>query len=214
MRSSALSSRAAWASLINEKRVQALHQLWEAAVALSFAKGLTSSLAVLNLEYVAEQLESDPKMREFVRAFNGDVAKLQEPLDAANRSRVFVPDVVWGYFSAYQAVLSHAVVTANFFNAGINPYKFLTWDVVDLVREALPELSIPDRGLNIVYASVERLETKLLAELKKAIDGVEINEAELETSTHLANKVSSMQLTSVATAKVAESASVVGARAR
>jgi len=179
LRSGALSTMVSRQVALDKRRLDAVDQLWSAATKLSRFKGQSGMMSAIKFAAMAEEAERNPEARRLFEPMSAaeDLKKID--LSEAAAARPYVSPMAWALFSAYQAILVHAVMQIEILKLGM-PAKFVDTDVVrQLVAIALPELSenvdtLSDTGFHFV---LETLENHLLSELQAPMTGEQSNDA-------------------------------------
>jgi hypothetical protein len=99
LREGVLSGRTQRQALVDKRRIEAVEKLWSGIVALSPYKGLSASVAVLNVDALARRSD-DPKIKLFIAAVATAVKRDPEALsnNPATNERPFVSALAWAYF--------------------------------------------------------------------------------------------------------------------
>src|SRR5690606_17902468 len=100
LRGGALSILANRQSVVDQRRLQAIDQLWAAYVALGPARGLVRTLASFHYENTAAEAATNPRMRELLETIgNGvDIKTISETGPAL--ARPHLTPMVWAVYSA------------------------------------------------------------------------------------------------------------------
>lgn len=142
LRSGAMTGLASRQAALDRRRIEAVDQLWSAITALAPAKAVSATMAVVKFENAAKEAAKNPKVREMFTAIGGqfDVQKMQ--IVDASKARPFVSQIAWALFSAYQAIVSLAVIKLEILKAGLDIPEVLNKDAVaKLIKVALPHQS-------------------------------------------------------------------------
>lgn len=166
------------------KQLESIEKLWDVVVLLAPAKNISATMAVINFEAAAREAEKNQNARDmFASLSNIDVAKL--PINEASKLRPFISKIAWAYYSAYQAIVIHAVIRMHMLKSGINMPEIIdSENVTKLVNLALPHQSeyIKKHGANAFHYLLEELETKLLYSFDLTIKGEESDKETLNNA--------------------------------
>ncbi|MBU1393661.1 MAG: hypothetical protein KJ856_13850 [Gammaproteobacteria bacterium] len=75
LRDGALSGIINRSSVLYERRLKAVEELWETVTSLASAKNISSKLALLNIEAISKKVVHDDKIQQMVNAWFGDRAR-------------------------------------------------------------------------------------------------------------------------------------------
>lgn len=183
IRSGALAGLASRQAALDKRRLEAVDQLWLAVTALAPLKAASIWMGTVNFDVAAKEAAKNPRMREVfgMLAAPFDPTKIQSN-DAA-KARPFVSEIAWALFSAYQAIILFAVTQINILKIGLDKPELLTTDAVTkLVKVALPHYSdyIAKYGSAAYHLLLDELESGLLRELQKLLEGGESDKASVE----------------------------------
>ena len=182
LRSGALSTISNRQTAIYEKQINAIEQLWNTVIALGPAKAVSKWMAVFKFEAVAKEAAKNPQLREMFSMLS-DVDQSTLETTEAQKARPFISPVSWAYFTAYQAIISHAVIRLQMLKSGIE-----MTDVIDkehltkVVKAALPHQVeyIEKYGPSAFHHLLDELETSMLFSFKLMIKGDEADQEALE----------------------------------
>lgn len=178
----AIQSRLSRQAAIEKRRLEAVDQLWSAVYDLSFAKALAAQASVLKWEAISKEVARNPKAKDLFSMWKIDQDKYEGAGHSAQKARPFLTPVAWAYFAAYQAILLHAVAFIKMLQIGVDAHAFMdNKNLVKLIKTALPHSSqyIDDHGPSAAYYLLDQLETSLLDELKRILDGGAADMAEV-----------------------------------
>lgn len=170
LRAGALSGITSRRALLDKRRLEAIDQLWGTLIANQSARSLAMTMSVMKLESIAEQVEKDDRLREFIKVSGGgfDPSKLDHV--TANLARPHVSDMAWALFSAMQAITGYYVAHWVALSHGIDSRRMVANEAVQkLILAVAPEYKdyLEANGLTASYHLLERFDTLLLAELKQ-----------------------------------------------
>lgn len=159
---------------ISQRQLQAIDQLWDAVGKQTQLKFACRLLQPINLEAVCEQrlLDANTKMF-FEKVFEISGLANVKPSDH-HAARPYVTDQCWAIFSAYQTIGGYATAWLVMLKSGLADRKLLREDdVISLTKAALPSHAefIEQHGAKSVFFLMDTLESAVLQELQKALDG-------------------------------------------
>lgn len=182
LRTGALSALSSRQSAVDKRRLEAVDQIWEALTALAPARATASWMATFKMEPLAEAAANNPDLRKFLATFDCDPMKLQPSAEAANKARPFITPIAWAFFRTYQSIVMFAVAQSKLLQTGLKHDFLKTESMIDLVKQALPEYStyLDEHGFAAANSLLDKLEERLLTELRASIDGAAQDEANVE----------------------------------
>ena len=196
LRSGAMTALASRQMALDNRRLEAVDQLWSAVTALAPARVISNMMAVINFEEAAKRAEHNPRLRGVFELFGSGLDLKSLDLSAAQISRPFVSPLAWAIYSALVAISMHAVMRCEVLKAGIGAEDFMNTDAIsNLLKAALPhQTDYIDRfgpsGYNLLLAE---LDSKLLQEFNAMLSGASADKASLEQAAEilrLSNEVS------------------------
>lgn len=190
LRSGVLSGVTTRQAAIFQRRLAAIEQLWDAVVALVPAKAVSAWMAVVKFEAAAKEAARNPRVREMFSMLGSiDLDKL--PTNQALKTRPFVSPLAWAYYSAYQAIIAHAVARLIMLRNGIDMGEVMdTKSITELVKVALPHQVqyIEKYGPSAFHHLLEELENNLLAAFHLMLKSDESDQDALEKSAAIIKK--------------------------
>lgn len=110
LRSGALSGVVTKQTALYQRQILAVEQIWGAIISLAGAKGISKMMAVIKFDVAATEAANNPRFREMFAKMGGafDMEKLRT--NEASKSRPFISALAWAYYSAYEAIIVHAVI--------------------------------------------------------------------------------------------------------
>jgi hypothetical protein len=186
-------------------RIEAVAKLWSGIVALSPHKGLSASIAILNVDALAKRSD-DPKIQQFIAIVSAAVRRDPEALsnNPAKNERPFVSALAWAYFFAYMAIVSIAFASVKLLEIGTQNLGelFAKDSIRNLLKAALPHQSefIDRNEPNAYHYLLDEIELNLLTELQKILRGEDQDSAGIEQATRImemARKLSQERTTAV-----------------
>ena len=187
LRSGALAGMVNRQAALYERRVAAVGQLWKAVISLDEAKAISACMATIKFEAVAKVAANDPKVRETFamlgEGFNIKSINTKE----ASVARPFISPLAWALFSAYQAVIIHAVFRMRALEKGIDEDYIDVEAITKLVKVALPhqESNIEKYGPAVLHYLLDELERKILSELRRILNGEDSDEESMEKAARI-----------------------------
>ena len=174
LRSGALSGITQRRALLDKRRLEAIDQLWGTLVVNQRSRSLAMTMAVINLEEIAKQVENDERVRQFLQTAGAGFDPAKQEWVAANLARPYLSNMAWALYSAIQAITGYYVVHWTALSKGIDSRNMISTEAVHkLILAAAPEYEqyLKEHGLSASFHLLERLDTLLLEELNRmAID--------------------------------------------
>jgi hypothetical protein len=172
LRSGALSALASRQEALEKRRLDAIDQLWAAAITLTKSKFAARLMQRVDFESAAKETERNEDARQFFKAFNVTPEKFPSKWEDAAKAQPYVTPMAWAYYSAYQAIAGLAVIQLHILAAGIASVKAMDYGSVQkLVRAALPHQAkgMDDHGPQFAFYLLDELEEALLKELRLSL---------------------------------------------
>ena len=119
LRSGAMTAMASRQIALENRRLEAVDQLWSSMIALSGARNISSLMASVNFDTAAEEATRNPKVREAFAMMDSAFDYKKLDLSGAEKARPFVSPMAWALFSAYRAIAMQAVVKLQIIKTGI-----------------------------------------------------------------------------------------------
>ena len=120
LRSGALTELASRQAALDARRIQAVDQLWSAILALAPAKAVSATMAIVKFEAAAKLSAKNPRAREMFGALGGQLDLTNLGSKSAAAARPYVSEMAWALFSAYQAIVSVAVLKQQILKSGLD----------------------------------------------------------------------------------------------
>lgn len=180
LQSGALSGLVSRQSKMYEKQIEAIEQIWDAKSQLSKGLHLVEKMAIIDFDKSSKESVKNADLRSFFDTINGDLKLSDFNLDSAKKSRPFISDLAWAYYSAYQSIVISSLIKMNALKKGIeNPEKFFNFKGGDnLLKSVLPNYSdLIDGDFSATHYPffLSEIEKLLLLELKSIYLGNNID---------------------------------------
>jgi hypothetical protein len=198
LRDGVLSGRMQRQALLDKRRIDAVERVWAAVIALAPYKFVSMSMAMINFDAAAKEAPRNANLRKFFQTI-GNCAPLPTggvaagATNFANTERPFVSPLAWAYFSAYQTIVLISYTQAKILELGIEEAdKFLKKDHLrNLLKTTLPHQAdfIDAHDFTAYYYLLDELESSLLAELGKMLEGKDADQASLVQSAEIMKMV-------------------------
>jgi hypothetical protein len=191
LRSTVLSGSAGRQAMLDKRRFEAVERIWTAVNDMAQLKMLSGLMAVLNVVEVEKEIR-DPKMKQFLAMLGKGTPDASQLKNVARDEQPFVPELAWAYFSAYSTILYSNLMTFRALENGIEPTKILKRDGnKEILKAALPHQSqwIDQTEPQMYHYLLEELESNLLRELRKILDGADVSRAEIEKAKQILEAV-------------------------
>lgn len=120
-----------------ERQIRAVEELWGVVVSLAPAKAISSMMMNFKWDVAAEKAQKDSQVREMFKVLGSgfDFSKLQTT--DARKVRPFVSPLAWAYYSAYEAIVLHAVLIMRLLQSGLDIKLANTEYVTKLIKVSL-----------------------------------------------------------------------------
>jgi hypothetical protein len=178
LRSTVLARSAARQSLLDNRRFQAVERIWTAVNDLGKLKLLASFMARLNFKEMSKEADH-PSMGQFIEVIGKMAPDVSTVKNVAINERPFVSEIAWAYFSAYTSILMFSMVQYQILRGRIkDAHKYVKDEAIkNIIKTALPHQVdfVNKYEPETYYFLLEDIESLLLQELKKILDGSEID---------------------------------------
>lgn len=180
LRQGALSGLASRQALLIKRRLEAVERIWSAVIDLAPAKGVAGFMSVVKFDASAEEAARNPQFRKIFEMFGKPYDVHKPPTDVAKYEKLFVSPLAWALFSAYQSVVIGAVLRAKILAIGVEDApKFLNNEhIKNVLKAVLPHQAeyIDKNEPAAHYHLLEEIEQNLLSELRRMLEGADIDE--------------------------------------
>ena len=184
VRDSVLSGRTSRQSIVDQRRFDAIDQLWLAVRDIDRYAAVPRFLESVNLEAVCESFDEEPKIPQLfgfiLKATPGEFkAPITTFLDH------YVPEKILNLYGLYTGIVGTSVSIAVAASNGLNPGRFVRGDTMnDEVKKHLPHFSdyVDEFGVYswVYLAQVAR--DALALEIRSFVEGTEADYGALEKS--------------------------------
>ncbi len=199
LRSGAISGLASRQMAVDRRRIEAVDQLWSALISLRPALAASATMATVKFDAATKLAARDPKARALFTALGGQVDIQKMNWADADKARPFVSQVAWGLFSAYRTIVSVAMTKLELLKTGVDIPKLIDEDAVrKLITLALPNRAqyIAKFGIGACHHLLGEIESRLLEELRRVLQGVESDKQSIEQAAAIVAK-SERMMTSI-----------------
>lgn len=196
LRSGAISGLASRQAALDKRRIEAVDQIWSAVTELAPAKAMSGWISAFNFKAVSKLASTNEQLRNVFKTLEGDFdIKENSTLvkKYADKARPFVTDFAWAIFSAYKAIVYHAVIKSAMLKTGLDAPDILTTDgIKKLIKVTLPHQTeyVEKHGDVGYHYLLDELESTLLVELHKILQGGESDKDSVKQSAAIMKEVS------------------------
>jgi len=183
LRNGAIAKLSSRSEVLDRRRIDAVEQLWAAVMALAPAKAVSATMAVIKFDAAVKVAVDNPKAREMFAKIGGKFNKQKMYTNDADKVRPFVTDIAWAMFSAYRSIVAAAVIRFELLKTGLDIPKIVDTAAIDkLITAALPHQAeyVKKFGADAYYYLLDELESRLLEELRKMLQGAESDKETVE----------------------------------
>ncbi|MEQ8508476.1 MAG: hypothetical protein RIB43_05700 [Rhodospirillaceae bacterium] len=193
-----LSGRMNRQSLVDQRKIKAVETVWGAANELKPLKQLAGFMVAFKLDALVKRTPNEPNLQKIISVLSKNASeKKYESL--ADNERPFLGDMAWAYFAAYQSILGVVFGISKALEVGLKEADQMIdkEKVKNLIKTVLPHQSefIDSHEITSLYYLLEELEEKLLAELKKTLQGEETDQTEIELAKKIIEGVNKVNVT-------------------
>lgn len=181
--SGALAGIASRQGVLNKRRLEAVDQMWSAVTTLGGAKVIAAYMVNIKFEEASKEAAKNPKAREMFEAIGKGFDPKKFVSSDAQKARPYVSQMAWALFSAYQTILSISLTQLQMLKSGLDmPDLLNVKTVTDLIKASVPHRAeyIDKYGIPAGYYLLDELESLLLDELRKILEGHEADQANIE----------------------------------
>lgn len=182
LRTGALSGIINRQAALYQRQIVAVEQIWDAVISLAPAKRISATMAIVKFDVAAKEAAKEPRFREVFagmgKSFGIDNLRPNE----ASKARPFLSQIAWAYYSAYQAIVTHAVLRINALKSGSEKDFADVEAITRVVKVALPHQTefIEKFGPEAFHYLLDELELSLLAELDNILRGEKADKESVE----------------------------------
>ena len=183
--SGALSAMAMRQTALDKRRIVAVEQLWEGIASYAPAKQVSKMMGVINFDYASQRATDDPVVRKMFSIAGGwfDPDKIER--EDVDKARPFVSERAWALFTAYETIVTSAVMRLLVLKTGAGPSDYLKTEAIKtVIKYALPNhADLIDRMETGSYHHfLDELEMCLLEELREMMKGGKASKENVEQS--------------------------------
>ena len=163
-------------SLLFERRLKAVEELWKAVTELQPAKLTCELMGIIKFEEAAKHAAKDPKTRLLFESVDiGKFDLTKADIKGARLSRPFLSPMAWAYYSAYTSIIVYAKMQIEALKRGVDSKYFDEEPSKKLVKTALPHYNdlIDKYGTAAYHLFLDELENKILDEIGITLKGDE-----------------------------------------
>jgi len=180
LRTNILSGSAGRQALLDKRRFEAVEKVWANVNDLTQLKIFASWMAVLNYKAIAREVR-DPRMQQVLQIIGSVAPDIGQIKNVARDERPFLPELAWAYFTAYRIILYGVHGRFMILRSGTEkPEEMLSKEGMQkILKAALPHQSkfIDANEPEQYHDLLEEIESYLLVELRKTLDGKEADQA-------------------------------------
>ncbi|SEJ18178.1 hypothetical protein [Frateuria terrea] len=180
LRTGALSNVPQRQALLLQRRLEAIEQLWTSAASLSKTKILAGYLAAFNVEAMTEAVRKQERAAQVLEMISSGFDPKELDHISATKARPFVSAMAWAIYAAMRAVAAHTMIRWQAMKSGMEAKGLMDEEKIkQLIKAALPHYSdyLDTHGGVVFHYTLEALETRLLEELDRMLDGSEADAA-------------------------------------
>lgn len=197
LRSSAIASLANRQTKLDDRKLEAVDNIWSAVVELAPAKFTSSIMGTIKFEEMAEAAVIDKRLREVVGTIDKsfDLKNFKHKV-SPEKSRPFVSPMLWASYSAYSAIIMQGVMRAYAITTGLGARDFVdNAKVSALLKSVLPhQAAFVDKfGPGAYHHLLEEIEAVIIKEIHLTISGADSDEASLKQAAKILELSSSLQ---------------------
>jgi hypothetical protein len=194
LRGSVLSGMAQRQALLDKRRIEAVDRFWSAFAGLARYKAAVMQTSMFKLDAIATEVARNEKVRLIFKVMADSYPDPQFP-DPARNEQPFISPLAWAYFSTYQTVVYLAHAEIKVLALGENPERLLNLQAArDVVKSALPHYAEYVDKWGVHVSLLDELENRLLEELRRTLEGTELDAESLARSANIMKQVEGITL--------------------
>lgn len=173
---------------LDKRRLEAVDQLWRAFTALAPLKWNSSMMAAIKFEAALSEAAKNPQARKMFETLSPTVDVTTINTKEADEARPYLSDLAWAFYSAYIAILTFATMQLKLLTSGLDKPNFLDESSVEkLIKVALPHQQnyVAKYGSAAYHHLLDELESKLLEELRKILQGSESSRENVQQAANI-----------------------------
>ena len=195
LRAGALTGLANRQAALDARRIEAVDQLWLSVRLLAPAKWVSATIAAVKFDAATKIAAENPRLREIFTAMGGrvDISKLYS--GDADKARPYVSEMAWALFSAYQTILSIAMLKMEILKSGLDVPDLINKDRIQkLISVALPHQTqyVEKYDTGAYHYLLDELESRLLDELRKILKGGEADKTTVQQAAEILRESNSL----------------------
>ena len=167
-----LDGRAGLYTWTQNRRVQAIENLWKATIRLDAFRFSATMLTVLNLPAIEKRISSEPKLQKLTAAMSGGDLKDKIKDIGGEEERLFLPTETWKLFDTYKLLLLVCYMRLSAVSLGMEDTdKMFDLDsMLKKMKEVMPHFSdfLDQNGLGGAARLVDPLREVLFESLRGA----------------------------------------------
>ncbi len=197
LRSSAIASLANRQTKLDDRRLEAVDNIWNAVLELAPAKFMSIIMGTIKFEVMAEAAVTNEKLRAVMGTFDKtfDLTKFKHQVPP-EKSRPFITPMLWASYSAYSSILIQGVMRAHVIKTGLGANDFVDDSkLAALLKSVLPHQTqfVDEFGPGAYHLLVGEIEDKIIKEMHLTISGVDSDEASLKQAAKILELSNSLQ---------------------
>lgn len=197
LRSGALSGIVNRQSVLYQRQISAVDQLWSGIIKMAPAKNIATQIAIFKFENAAKAAAENPQLQQLFETMGANFDQNCLLTPEANKSRPFVTHIAWAYFFAYQTILGHYVAKMLILQRGFrDANKIIEHEkITTIIKAALPHQSenIDRFGHEMFHLFIDDLENYLLMELRSIIEASRANDENVRQANQILKAVENLQ---------------------
>ncbi|MBC7103389.1 MAG: hypothetical protein H5U13_09255 [Parvibaculum sp.] len=196
LRNNVLSDAVSRRRIFDQRRAQAIDDVWGNTIALGRARAIAQQLGMFDLAKIDKGVEENPKLAQFFEMLSAGLDLKDINIEAAQKSRPHLPPIVWALFSAYSTIVHIAVIQVKLLAIGTGANRFVKHDnIKTILKAALPEQSqqIDAFRPEDYHTLLENLESEILSKFRDLIRGSDLDQEALERARNILDAVRSVE---------------------
>jgi hypothetical protein len=194
LREMVLSGTAQRRAVVDKRRIEAVERLWIALTRLAPLAIVSNYMVHIDFEHASKRTPHEPNLRKFFDIIaNKNLVTTLDKEQPAIHEQPFLSPLAWAYYSAYSAIVIGAYMQARLLAEGVEePSKLLKKEPLrELLKVALPDQAefIEGQDPAFFHFLLDELKDRLLAELKKMLDGEDSDAAAFVQARRITEKV-------------------------
>ncbi len=178
-----LSARSEREMIFSQRRMKAAERVWtKTSVGLRGVASIATTASIIGFSGATARVAIDEPIRDYLDNIVGTVQENDLTTADIDAERLYVNELVWAFFSAYQTVLHFAYLQLKVITIGIRAaHNTVKIDAaVDMIKAALPhQTDFLEKNPEGVFLLVNELRENVFIAIRKMLQGNDLEADEI-----------------------------------